>query len=190
MAAGCCKVVLVGHRPHVCVQVRLAIERRSDLIVVGEAANYAGALAIAAGEAPDFIVVDLAADDDAAVDHIADLVQACRHVVVVSDAGDDEMLDRVMRAGVTDVVPREEAVKAITKWRLFAGRGRAPLASPEQAVMELAGEGLNDKERAGLLMTSEAAVSEEHDSIVRKTKLRDRFELHIYRLYRDLASRE
>ena len=190
MAAGCCKVLLVGHRPHVCTQVRLAIESRTDLVVVGEAANYLGAVAIAAIETPDFIVVDLAEDDVCAIDHIPDLVRATTSVLVVSDICDDALLDRAQRLGATDLVPREAVVGAITSRLDRAGRRPTPLTVRQQAVIELVGKGLNDEELAGQLMTSDAAVSEDLDSILRKKKVRDRFELQIYSLYKDLASRE
>jgi hypothetical protein len=39
-------------------------------------------------------------------------------------------------------------------------------------------------------MTSEAAVFDDLDSILRKMNVRDLFELHIYSLYKDLASRD
>jgi DNA-binding NarL/FixJ family response regulator len=190
MAAGCCKVLLVGHRPHVRTQVRLAIESRTDLVVVGEAANYLGAVAIAAIETPDFIVVDLAEDDECAIDHIPDLVRATNNVLVLSDICDGALLDRARRLGATDLVPREAVVGAITSRLDGAGRILTPPTAREQAVIELACKGLNDEEIAGQLMTSDAAVSEDLDSILRKKKVRARFELQIYSLYKDLASRE
>jgi DNA-binding NarL/FixJ family response regulator len=190
MAAGCCKVLLVGHRPHVCTQVRLAIESRTDLVVVGEAANYLGAVAIAAIENPDFIVVDLAKDDECAVDHIADLVGAANNVLVVSDICDDALHDQVVAEGAKDLVPREELVGAITTRLDRASRKLTSLTVQEQTVIELDGNGLNYEEVAGQLMTSEAAVSPDLDSILSKKKVRERFELQIYSLYKDLASSE
>jgi DNA-binding NarL/FixJ family response regulator len=174
----------------VAAQVRLAIENRPDVVVVGEAANYVGALAIAAIETPDFIVVDLAEDDECAMDHIPDLVRATTNVLVVADICDEALLDRARRLGATDLVPREAVVGAITTRLDRAGRRLTPFTTQEQAVIELVGKGLNNEEIAGQLMTSEAAVSEDLDSILRKKKVRDRFELQIYSLYKDLASRE
>jgi len=179
MAAGCCTVLLVGHRPHVCAQVRLAIESRTDLVVVGEAANYAGALAIAAIENPEVIVVDVAEDDECALDHIPDLVRAADNVLAISDICDEAIRDRARRLGATDLVPREAVVTAITRCFDRAGRRAAPLTAQEQALIDLVGKDLNDEEITGQLVTSKGDGSEDLDSILRKMKVRDRFELHI-----------
>src|SRR5215469_1118486 len=168
MAARCSKVLLVGHRPHVCAQVRLAIEGQADLVVTGETANYVGAVEIAAIETPDFIVVDLAEDDECAANHVPDLVRAANSVVVISDIGNEAIRDRMIRAGATDLVPLEEVVAAITRQLDRDGQDVALLTMQERAVIELVGKGLNDKEIAGRLMTSEAAVSEDLGSILRK----------------------
>ena len=190
MAAGCCTVLLVGHRPHVCAQVRLAIESRTDLVVVGEAANYAGALAIAAIENPEVIVVDVAEEDECALDHIPDLVRAADNVLVISDICDEAIRDRARRLGAADLVPREAVVTAITRHFDRTGRRVAPPTGQGRAVIDLVGNELNDEEITGQLVTSKGAGSEDLDSILRKMKVRDRFELHIYSLYKDLASRE
>src|SRR5215470_17520961 len=115
MVTGSTKVLLISHRPHVCVQVRLSIDSQPDLVVVGEAANYAGALAIAAAESPDFIVVDVAADDEGGLDHISDLVHVTKHVLVISDICEEALMNCVRRAGATDLVPRGQVVAAIMR---------------------------------------------------------------------------
>src|SRR5215831_20309327 len=115
MVTGCAKVLLVSRRPHICAQVRLSVERAPGLIVVGEAGNYISALAIAAVDRPDFIVVDVAAEDEGGLDHISDLVRVTKHVLVISDICEQTMLNCVRRAGAKDLVPREQVVAAIMK---------------------------------------------------------------------------
>ena len=115
MVPGCARVLLVSHRPHVCAQLRLSIDSQPDLVVVGEAATYAEALAIAAGETPEFIVVDVAADDEGALDHISDLIHVTKHVLVVSDICEETLFNCVRRAGAMDLVPREQVVAAIIR---------------------------------------------------------------------------
>src|SRR5262245_54962470 len=108
-------VLLVSHRPHVCAQVRLSIESETGLVVIGEAGNYVSALAIAAVESPDFIVVDVAADDEGGLDHISDLVQVTKHVLVTSDICEETLLNCVRQAGAVDLVPRGQVVAAIMR---------------------------------------------------------------------------
>src|SRR5262245_32274768 len=115
MVTSCTKVLLVSHRPHICAQVRRSIDSQPDLVVVGEAATYAGALAIAAGETPEFIVVDVAADDEGALDHISGLAHVAKHVLVISDICEETLFNCVRQAGAMDLVPRGQVVAAITR---------------------------------------------------------------------------
>jgi DNA-binding NarL/FixJ family response regulator len=115
MVPGFARVLLVSHRPNVCLQIRLSIDSQPYLVVVGEAATYAGALAIGAGETIDFIVVDVAADDEGALDHISDLVHVTKHVLVVSDICEETLFTCIRRAGAVDLVPREQVVAAIMR---------------------------------------------------------------------------
>jgi DNA-binding NarL/FixJ family response regulator len=131
----CTKVLLVSHRPDVCAQVRLSIENRPGLVVVGEAANYAKALAIAAVETPDFIVIDVAADDEGALDHISDLVYATKRVLVVSDICEKTMLNCVRRAGATDLVPRARVVEVIMRSLCHDPEEPPTMTEREMAVM-------------------------------------------------------
>jgi DNA-binding NarL/FixJ family response regulator len=148
------------------------------------------ALAIAAIESPDFIVVDVAVDDDAGLDHISDLVQVAKHVLVISDICEETLINCVRQAGATDLVPREQVVAAIMR-RLGPHReGIDSLTEQEMVVCELVSRGLSNKRIAEHLFISEAVVYEALVSILRKLKVRDRFELRIYTLYRDLACAE
>ena len=115
MVPGCARVLLVSHRPNVCVQVRLSIDNQPGLVLVGEAADYAGALAIAAAETIDLVVVDVAADDEGALDHISDLVHATKHVLVVSDICEETLFTCIKRAGAVDLVPRGQVVAALMR---------------------------------------------------------------------------
>jgi|SRR5215471_8886535 len=189
MVTGCAKVLLVSRRPHICAQVRLSLESGPGLVVVGEAGNYVSALAIAAAERPDFIVVDVEADDERGLDHISDLVRVTKHVLVIADICEETMLKRVRRAGATDLVPREQVVAAIMKRRLQPQR-IVPLTEQEMVVCDLVSSGFSNKKIAEHLFISEAVVYEALVSILRKLKVRDRFELRIYTLYKGLASPE
>jgi hypothetical protein len=72
-------------------------------------------LAIAADETIDFIVVDVAADDEGALDYISDLVHATKHLLVVSDICEEALFNCVRRAGAVALVPRGQVVEAIMR---------------------------------------------------------------------------
>ena len=190
METRCAKVLLVGSRPYVCAQVRLSIERRPDLVVVGEASNYVGALAIAEVESPDFIVVDVAADDEGTLDYVSDLVPAAKHVLVISDICEETMLNCVRQYGAADLVPREQIAGAIIRWLNHDKKESATLTQQERVLVELVTSGLSNRTIAKRLLVSEAFVSESLASIFRKVSVRDRLELRIYCLYKGLASLE
>lgn len=187
MVIGGTKVLLVGRSPHVCAELRLRIENRRSLVVVGEARNYASGLSIAAVETPDFIVVDLASDDEGAVQHISDLVHATRHLLVVSDTCQGTMLESVKRMGC-DLVPREQIVAAILK-RLDPNIYRTvELTEQETIVLDLVRRGLSNRRIAEHLEISEATVSEVIEVISKRLGAEDRFELIINGLREGLIS--
>jgi len=184
------KVLLISHRPHVRAQLRLLIESQPGLVVVGEVGNYAGALAIAAVETPEFIVADVAADDEGALDHISDLVQATKHMFVVSDICEETLLNYVKRAGARDLVPKEHLVVAIRR-HLDPHRHKiGTLSEQEMVIVDLVSKGLSNRKIAAHLIISEVVVSEVLESIFRKLEVRDRFELLIYSLLEGLARAE
>jgi len=185
LVVGGTKILLVSGRPHLSAQARLRIESRRDLVVVGEAENYARALSIAAAEKPDFIVVDVGADDDGALGHISDLVQATKHVLIVSDIGEETTLSRLKQKGVVGLVPREQLVGAIIRWLEHDKdeSGTLTLTRQEVVVVKLVVSGLSNRRIAKSLSVSEAVVAQVLDSIFRKLKVRDRLELLIYSSY-------
>ena len=139
--------MLVSERADLSAQVRLRIESRPDLVVVGEAENYAGALSIAAAEKPDFIVVDVGADHDGALDHISDLVQATKHVLIVSDIGEETNLSRLKQKGAVGLVPLAQIVEAIIRWleQDKDESGTLSLTRQEVVVVKLVVGGLSNR---------------------------------------------
>src|SRR5215472_7261330 len=187
MVSGWATVLLVSHRPHICEQVRLSVESAPGLVFVGEAGNYANALEIAAVEGPDFIVVDVAVDDDGGLDHISQLVQVTKHVLVISDICEETLMNCVRRAGATDLVPREQVVDAIVR-RLDPERERiATLTGGDSEIIVLLAKGLSDEQIAQRLCVTAGAVREHFCSACSKLSVEDRLGLLIYAFLNGLA---
>jgi two-component system, NarL family, nitrate/nitrite response regulator NarL len=130
------RVLLIEDHAVVRAGLRMLIESRIGLAVVGEAANHAAALALAAREQPDIILLDL----DLGAERGLDLLPSLRatasqaQVVVLTGVRDVEEHRRAIRQGVMGLVLKEQApdvlLKAIEK--VHAGEiwfDRAMLAS-------------------------------------------------------------
>jgi DNA-binding NarL/FixJ family response regulator len=97
--------------------LRLLIERRPGLIVVGEAANRADALALATREQPDIILLDLDLRSENGIDFLPELFAAAcaARVIVLTGMRDPELHQRAVRLGALGVVLKEQAGELLLK---------------------------------------------------------------------------
>jgi DNA-binding NarL/FixJ family response regulator len=130
------RVLLIEDHAVVRAGLRLLIESRLGLTVVGEAANHAVALALAAREQPDIILLDLDLGAENGLDLLPGLRAAAgqARVLILTGVRDVEEHRRAIRHGVMGLVLKEQApellLKAIEK--VHAGEiwlDRAMLAS-------------------------------------------------------------
>ncbi|HJZ46198.1 MAG TPA: response regulator transcription factor, partial [Roseiflexaceae bacterium] len=130
------RVLLIEDHAVVRAGLRLLIESRQNLKVVGEAANHADALALAAREQPDIILLDLDLGAESGVELLPGLrsVAGQARVLVLTGVRDDQGHRLAIRRGARGLVLKEQApevlLKAITK--VHAGEvwlERAMLAS-------------------------------------------------------------
>ncbi|MST34733.1 response regulator [Acidimicrobiaceae bacterium USS-CC1] len=150
-----------------------------DVVVVGEAADGAEALRLAAERAPDVVLMDLrmpVMDGVAATDRLAGTVPAPR-VLVLTTYDTDSDIVRAVEAGATGYLlkdtPREALVDAVRR----AARGETVLAPPvaarllqrvrrrdleltprELEVLTEVGRGLSNAEIGIKLLVGEATV--------------------------------
>jgi DNA-binding NarL/FixJ family response regulator len=183
------RVLLVSHPSHLCAQLRLSIESHPGLRLVGEASTYSEALALASAETLDLIVVDVGATDRTALDFISKLVPLAKHVLVVSDVTEQEILPTVREADAVDLVPREQLLQSIKRRLDLDRQGLAALTKQERVIIELVAMGLTNRKIAEHLMISQAVVSDILDSVFRKLGVQNRFELLVYSLSKGLANR-
>jgi DNA-binding NarL/FixJ family response regulator len=97
--------------------LRLLIERRPGLVVVGEAANRAEALMLVAREQPDIILLDLSLRGENGLDFLPELLAAASatRVIVLTGLHDPELHQRAVRLGALGVVLKEQAGELLLK---------------------------------------------------------------------------
>jgi DNA-binding NarL/FixJ family response regulator len=121
VAAQTIRILLIEDHAVVRAGLRLLIQSRPDLVVVGEAANHADALAVAAREQPDIILLDLDLGAENGLDLLPGLraVASQARVLVLTGVRDVQGHRLAIRRGARGLVLKEQApevlLKAITK---------------------------------------------------------------------------
>jgi two-component system nitrate/nitrite response regulator NarL len=203
------RILLIDEQTIVRAAMRMLIESRPGLKVIGEGANRVESLAVATSEQPDIILFALneASDLDVLPELLAIAKQA--RVVILTGLRDPKVHQRAVRLGATGVVlkdmPAEDVIKAIEKvhsgevWLnrsmtasvlagLVRGNGEidlevakiVTLTKREREICTLIGEGLKNKQIAARLFISPATVHHHLTSIHDKLGVSDRLELIIY----------
>jgi len=174
------RVLVVDDHPVVRDGLRGMLGTQGDLEVVGEAADGAEALAVAARARPDVVLMDLRMPGMDGVTAIGRLAaeQPSVRVLVLTTYDTDQDVARAIEAGATGYLlkdaPREELFRAVraaargetvlapsvaTKLvgRLRAGSGPA-LSQRELEVLALVARGATNRQAAAELFISEATV--------------------------------
>jgi DNA-binding NarL/FixJ family response regulator len=150
-----------------------------DVVVVGEAADGAEALRLAAERAPDVVLMDLrmpVMDGVAATDRLAGSVPAPR-VLVLTTYDTDSDIVRAVEAGATGYLLKDTPSEALVDAVRRAARGETVLAPPvaarllqrvrrrdleltprELEVLAEVGRGLSNAEIGTKLLVGEATV--------------------------------
>jgi len=195
----------------------MLIDQNPTMKVIGLAGNRSEALAIAASEQPNLIILDLLLGDEDGLTILPELREVAKNarVLVLTGLRGSESQRRAMLAGAMGVVLKDHAaevlIKAINKvhqgevWldRLMMGsvldemtqtpetdpdKARiASLTEREREVIALIAEGLKNKEIGKRLFISETTVTHHLSSIFSKLGVSDRLELVIYAFSRNLA---
>jgi len=114
MATSLCqpiRVVIVDDHGVVRAGLRMLIESRPGLTVVGEAGNGSEALAVVAHTQPDIIVLDLDLGGENGLDHFPELRAAASaaRVLVLTGVRDPELHRQAVRLGAMGLVLKEKA---------------------------------------------------------------------------------
>jgi two-component system nitrate/nitrite response regulator NarL len=119
------RILIIDDHAVIRAALRMLLESQPGVVVVGEGAGSEEALAAAAREQPDIILLDLDLGDVNGLDLLPQLhtVAPGSHVVVLTGVRDVEMHRRAVRLGAVGLVLKEKAadvlLKAIAK--VYAG---------------------------------------------------------------------
>jgi two-component system, NarL family, response regulator LiaR len=193
------RVLLVDDHQVVRQGLRAFLQLQPDVEVVGEAGGGEAAVAAAASEMPDVVLMDLVMPDGDGVAAIRALTGAApgARVLVLSSFADDERIFAAMQAGAAgyllkDVDPDAlaEAIREIHRGRPVlhpdvaarlmrrvadpAGPAAEALTPREREVLRLVVEGYANKQIARRLAITEKTVKTHVSSILQKLGVADR----------------
>lgn len=111
------RVLLIEDHLVVRAALRMLIESRPGLVVVGEAANHAEALALAAREQPDIILLDLVLGAENGLELLPELRAAARdaRVLVLTALHSVDAHRQAIRQGAMGLVLKEHAPEVLFK---------------------------------------------------------------------------
>ena len=114
-AASHIRILLIDDHELVRTGLRMLLERRPEMVVVGEATNRADALAMAAREQPDIILLDLDLGGESSLDFLPELCAASSRarVIVVTGIRAPEKYQRAVRLGAMGLVRKEQAAEVL-----------------------------------------------------------------------------
>ena len=211
------RILIIDDHAVVRAGLRMLIDQNPAMKVIGVAGNRSEALALAASEQPNMIILDILLGDEDGLTFLPELREVTRNarVLVLTGLRSSESQRRAIRAGAMGIVLKEHAaevlIKAINKvhqgevWLDRSMMGavldemtQAPEIDPEVAriagltdrereVIALVAEGLRNKQIGQRLSISETTVTHHLSSIFSKLDVSDRLQLIIYAFRHGLA---
>ena len=205
------RVVIADDHAIVREGIRALLAPAPDITVVGEARTGREAIDLAVSLQPDLVLMDIAMPDLGGLEatiEIRRLAPAVR-IVVVSQYGDREYVQRFLKAGVSGYILKTSAgadllaaIRAVVRGGLALdpavardaienGGGGDPtadlydaLTDREKQVLKLVAEGRSNKDVAALLNISVKTAMSHREHLMEKLRLHNRTELVRYALKR------
>jgi len=111
------RVCIIEDHPIVRAGLRMLIENQRDMVVVGETANRAEALAAARAAPPDIFLVDLDLGPENGLDLLPELLSTFKsaRVLVLTCLTDTEAHEQAIAAGAVGVVLKQHAPSVLVK---------------------------------------------------------------------------
>lgn len=205
-------VVLVEDHQLVREALRFALAKESDIEVVGEAGDAAGALECARAHHPQVVVLDIGLPGITGIEVAARLVRLdpAPKVVALSAYAERRFVTEMLRAGANAYVTKSSAgtelvraIRAVASGKSYFSpdvaevvvselRDEAPsparLGAREREVLCLVARGLRSQHIAEQLNISVATVEVHRRNIMRKLELRSVAELTLYAVREGLVS--
>jgi len=109
------RVLLVDDHAVVRAGLRMIIQSRTGMTIVGEAGNRDDALSLAASEQPDIILLDLDLGGESGMTLIADLIAAAceARIIVLAGLRDPETHRQAVLLGAMGIVKKEKAAEVL-----------------------------------------------------------------------------
>jgi DNA-binding NarL/FixJ family response regulator len=109
------RVLLVDDHALVRTGLRMVVQSRPEMTIVGEAGNREDALRIAASEQPDIILLDLDLGGESGMDTISDLltVASGARVIILTGLRDTDAYRQAIMRGAMGVVPKDRAAQTL-----------------------------------------------------------------------------
>ncbi len=97
--------------------LRMLIEKQPGMVVIGEAANKAEAIPMAARELPEIILLDLCLGEESGIDLIPEFLAVSEEskIIVLTGVHDPAEHQRAMRQGAMGVVHKETSAAMLIK---------------------------------------------------------------------------
>jgi two-component system nitrate/nitrite response regulator NarL len=109
------RILLVDDHAVVRAGLRMIIQSREGMTIVGEAGKRDDALALAASEHPDIILLDLDLGGDSGMTLIADLIAAAgeARIIILTGLRDPEAHRQAVLLGAMGIVKKEKAAEVL-----------------------------------------------------------------------------
>ena len=110
-------ILLVDDHAVVRSAMRLLIENRPDMTVVGEASNSEEAISIAAREQPEIILLDLCLGPESGMDLIPEMLDISQDskIIVLTGVNEETVWRRAIRQGAMGVVSKEASAEFLVR---------------------------------------------------------------------------
>lgn len=142
------RILLVDDHVVVRAGLRLIIQSRPDMTIVGEAGNRDEALARAASERPDIILLDLDLGGDSGVAVIAELMKAAgdARIIILTGLRDADVHRQAVLLGAMGIVQKEKAASVLIGAieRVYAGEAWLDPALMAGVLSEVRGKAKKD----------------------------------------------
>ncbi|HEY3367883.1 MAG TPA: response regulator transcription factor [Symbiobacteriaceae bacterium] len=197
------KVLIVDDHEVVRIGLRQLLERKPELVVVGEAGTAAEAIAVARAERPDVVIMDVRLPDASGIEACREIRSgrpAAKVIMVTSYADDDAVLAAIL-AGASGYLLKQARGQVLVEAILTVGTGGtlldptitrqvlerirgggsvaqrvAGLSEQEQRILDLISRGRTNREMAEEMYLSENTVRNYVSNLLHKLKVSRRSE--------------
>lgn len=144
------RVLLVDDHVVIRTALRMLMQSKPGITMIGEAGSRAEALELAARERPDIILLDLELDGESGLDFLPELLNVSNQsrVIILTGVRDQEVHHRAVSLGAMGVVRKDNAVDVLIGAieRVYAGEAWLDPSLTARVLSEMTRSGKAKKE--------------------------------------------